>query len=106
MCEFEHRNAAKSGSPGSAVATYAGSGDRFGWLACPGTRRYGPQAPLGRELVTNPTLSYIDAGSGSLLLQAIVGGVAAAGVMTKVYWKRFRRFLHIEKPEDESSTTG
>jgi hypothetical protein len=63
-------------------------------------------SPLGRELVTDPTLSYIDAGSGSLLLQAIAGGVAAAGVMAKVYWKRLRRFLHIEKPEDESSTTG
>jgi hypothetical protein len=64
------------------------------------------QPPPGRELVTDPTLSYIDAGSGSLLLQAIAGGVAAAGVMAKVYWKRLRRFLHIEKPEDESSTTG
>jgi hypothetical protein len=56
--------------------------------------------------VTDPTLSYIDAGSGSLLLQAIAGGLAAAGVMAKVYWKRLRRFLHIEKPEDESSPTG
>ena len=54
--------------------------------------------------MTDPTLSYIDAGSGSLLLQAIAGGVAAAGVMAKVYWKRLRRFLHIEKPEDETST--
>ena len=55
--------------------------------------------------MTDPTLSYIDAGSGSLLLQAIVGGVAAAGVMAKVYWRRLRRFLHIGKPEDESSAT-
>jgi hypothetical protein len=53
--------------------------------------------------VTDPTLSYIDAGSGSLLLQAIAGGLAAAGVMAKVYWRRLRRFLHIGKPEDEGS---
>ena len=53
--------------------------------------------------MTDPTLSYIDAVSGSLLLQAIAGGVAAAGVMAKVYWRRLRRLLHIGKPEDEGS---
>jgi hypothetical protein len=53
--------------------------------------------------VADPTLSYIDAGSGSLLLQAIAGGVAAAGVMAKVYWRRLRRFLRLSKPEDEGS---
>jgi hypothetical protein len=56
--------------------------------------------------VTGRNFFYIDPGSGSLLLQAIAGGVAAAGVMARVYWKRLRRFLHIDKPEDESSTTG
>jgi len=56
--------------------------------------------------VTRQTLSYIDPGSGSLLLQGIAGGIAAAGVMVKVYWKRLRRFLHIDRPEDESSTAG
>jgi hypothetical protein len=53
--------------------------------------------------VTDPTLSYIDAGTGSLLLQAIAGGVAAAAVTAKVYWRRLRKFLHIGKPEDEGS---
>jgi hypothetical protein len=55
--------------------------------------------------MTNPVLDYIDAGSGSLLLQAIAGGVAAGAVMAKVYWRRLRRFLHIGKPEDESSAS-
>ncbi len=50
-------------------------------------------------------LAYIDPGSGSLLLQALAGGVAAAAVVGKVYWRRLRRFLHIGKPEDESSPT-
>ena len=48
-------------------------------------------------------IAYIDPGSGSLLLQAIAGGVAAAGVMAKVYWRRLLRLLHIRKPEDEGS---
>ena len=53
--------------------------------------------------MTNAPLDYIDAGTGSLLLQAIAGGVAAAAVTAKVYWRRIRRFLHIGKPEDEGS---
>jgi hypothetical protein len=36
---------------------------------------------------------YLDPGSGSLLLQALAGGVAGAVVMTKLYWRRARRFF-------------
>jgi hypothetical protein len=48
-------------------------------------------------------VSYIDPGSGSLFLQALAGGVAAVGVVGKVYWRRLKRVLHIGKPEDEST---
>ena len=48
---------------------------------------------------------YIDPGSGSMLLQAIAGGVAAAAVVTKVYWRRLRRFLRLEKVEDEGTAS-
>jgi hypothetical protein len=38
---------------------------------------------------------YLDAGSGSVILQAIVGGFAAIAVTAKLWWKRvtgiFRR---------------
>ena len=50
-------------------------------------------------------LGYIDPGSGSLFLQALAGGIAAVGVVTKVYRRRLKRFLHIGKPEDESSSS-
>jgi hypothetical protein len=53
--------------------------------------------------MTDPTLAYIDASTGSLLLQALAGGLAAAAVIAKVYWGRLLRFLHIRKPEDEGS---
>ncbi|CCH18311.1 MULTISPECIES: hypothetical protein [Micromonospora] len=40
-------------------------------------------------------LAYLDAGSGSLIVQAVVGGVAGAAVAAKLYWRRlvdrFRR---------------
>jgi hypothetical protein len=46
--------------------------------------------------------AYIDAGTGSLLVQAIAGGVAATIVFAKVYWRRLRRFLHIGMSDDEA----
>ncbi|MEH1016773.1 hypothetical protein V6U90_27190 [Micromonospora sp. CPCC 206060] len=40
-------------------------------------------------------LAYLDAGSGSLIVQALVGGAAGAAVAAKLYWRRlaarFRR---------------
>ena len=38
-------------------------------------------------------VAYLDPGSGSLLLQGLVAGVASIVVMTKVYWRRAKRFL-------------
>ncbi len=39
-------------------------------------------------------LGYLDPGSGSLLLQGLVAGVASVMVMAKVYWRRMEpRFL-------------
>jgi hypothetical protein len=48
-------------------------------------------------------LAYIDPGSGSLILQAIAGGVAAGAVMAKLYWRRLLRVLRIRRPEDEGT---
>ena len=47
-------------------------------------------------------LSYIDAASGSMLLQIILGGAAAVAVAFKMQWRRLMRFLHIQKPEEET----
>lgn len=47
------------------------------------------------------SLGYIDAASGSMLLQLILGGVAAMGLALKMWWRGLLRFLHIRKPEDD-----
>ncbi len=44
--------------------------------------------------------AYIDPGSGSLFLQALVGGVAAIGVVTKLYWRRLRGIFTRGRAED------
>lgn len=46
-------------------------------------------------------LGYIDAASGSMLLQIILGGFAAVAVALKMWWRRVLRILHIRKPEDD-----
>jgi len=51
----------------------------------------------------NDALAYLDPGSGGLLLQGLVAGVASAAVMTKLYWRRAKRFLGFgrDEPRDE-----
>jgi hypothetical protein len=46
-------------------------------------------------------LAYLDPGTGSMLVQLLVGGLAAAAVAIKLYWYRILRLLRIrrEKPE-------
>jgi hypothetical protein len=47
--------------------------------------------------------AYLDPGSGSMMLQVIAGGLAAAAVTIKVYWRRLLVFLRIRKPEEETT---
>jgi hypothetical protein len=44
-------------------------------------------------------LAYLDAGSGSVLIQAVVGGFAAVAVVLKLFWRRILNVLGIRKPE-------
>lgn len=52
-------------------------------------------AALALLVVERPVEAYLDPGSGSMLLQVLLGGFAAIGVATKLYWhrlaERFRR---------------
>ena len=45
--------------------------------------------------------AYLDPGSGSMLLQALAGGVAAVAVVGKFYWRRLRRLLGFGRRDDE-----
>jgi len=45
-------------------------------------------------------LAYLDPGTGSMILQILAGGLAAVGVVAKLYWGRLLVFLRIRKPED------
>ena len=50
-------------------------------------------------LMTNAH-AYLDPGTGSMLLQVILGGVAAVGVAVKLYWHKLRVAFGMSKKED------
>ena len=41
-------------------------------------------------LQTAPASAYLDPGTGSMMLQAIIGGIVAAGVVGRLYWYRLK----------------
>ena len=41
--------------------------------------------------------AYLDPGTGSMLLQVILGGIAAVGVAVKLFWYRIIAFLGFKK---------
>ena len=40
--------------------------------------------------------AYLDPGTGSIILQAIIGAIAAAATFLKFYWHRVLKFLGIK----------
>jgi hypothetical protein len=50
--------------------------------------------------------AYLDPGTGSMLVQLVVGGAAAAGVAAKLYWQKILKFLHIRKDEPELGSSS
>ena len=51
-------------------------------------------------------LGYLDPGAGSLLLQALAGGVAGLAVAGKLYWSRVKRALRIGRTNGSEDTSG
>ena len=64
----------------------------------------GLSAPL---LFTGPAWAYLDPGTGSMMLQLLLGGIAGALVVGKLYWYRLRGFVtsrFSSKPSGARST--
>ena len=57
-------------------------------------------------MVPSPSFAYLDPGSGSMLLQLILGGVAGLVVVFKLYWGRCLSFLGIRKKSNDANETS
>ena len=45
---------------------------------------------------TAPAHAYLDPGTGSILLQGLIGAVAGGLFMAKMYWARFRVLIGVD----------
>ena len=48
---------------------------------------------IGLLTFTQDAYAYLDPGTASLILQAIIGGIAAAGAAAAAHWQRVKRML-------------
>jgi hypothetical protein len=48
-------------------------------------------------------LAYLDAGSGSLILQLLAGGFAALAVTAKLWWRRVTGIFRRNRDEDPAA---
>lgn len=44
-----------------------------------------------------PAHAYLDPGTGSMVLQAVIGAIAVGGAAVSVYWARFKSFFTSRK---------
>jgi len=51
-------------------------------------------------LMFTDAVAYLDPGTGSMLLQVILGGVAAVGVAVKLYWHKLRAAFGMTKKQE------
>lgn len=60
-------------------------------------------ATLAGLFLSLPAHAYLDPGTGSMLLQVVLGGVAAVAVAVKLYWYKILSILGIRKelPEED-----
>ena len=52
---------------------------------------------VASHLLSNPAYAYLDPGVGSVILQAIIGGIAVAMTVVSIYWQKFIKFFEVGK---------
>ena len=50
-----------------------------------------------------PAHAYLDPGTGSMLIQGIIGAVAAVGVTLKLYWHKIKLMISGRRTGDETT---
>lgn len=60
-------------------------------------------AVLACTVLAAPSHAYLDPGTGSIILQSILAGVAVAMGVVRLYWYRLKSFFSGKTSESESS---
>jgi hypothetical protein len=48
---------------------------------------------LALGMLTSPAYAYLDPGTGSILLQALIGGIAASVTVVSLYYQKVKAFF-------------
>lgn len=51
----------------------------------------------------HPAYAYLDPGTGSMLIQGIIGAIAALGVALKLYWHKIKIMFSGRKSEGKTT---
>ena len=52
---------------------------------------------------TSPAYAYLDPGTGSMLLQGLIGGIAAAIAFLSIYWQKVKAFFSKEEADTDTA---
>ena len=65
------------------------------------TQRHGLPLAAFAAFTLSPKLAfaYIDPGTGSMLIQAIIGAVAVGAITGKLYWYKLKTWFSFKQPE-------
>jgi len=61
-------------------------------------------AALSRAAAPERTLAYLDPGTGSFVIQAVVAGLAGAAVTLRLYWGKIKGLFGSSASDPESAT--
>jgi len=53
-----------------------------------------------------PAYAYLDPGTGSMILQVLLGGAAGLALAGKLYWHRFLTVIGVRSPEADEAHGG
>ena len=51
-------------------------------------------------MIAEPVFAYLDPGTGGMLIQIILGGVAGLAVAGKLFWNQLKSFFRFGKSDD------
>ena len=57
-------------------------------------------AALSLGAATSTAQAYLDPGTGSMILQVLLGGVAGIALAGKLYWQRLRSMLGMNRRDE------
>lgn len=54
-------------------------------------------------VLTSPAHAYLDPGTGSVILQVLLGGAAGLALAGKLYWRRFLEIIGVRRDDADEA---